>query len=212
MTYEQLQAANATIKTTSIKGKPYAEVNQRIKAFRMVFPEGFIRTHLLSDENGVCKFAADVGYYDNGNAIVLGTGTAFESKSSSFINKESYIENCETSAVGRALGMAGFGIDTAVCSAEELMNAMLNQNDTEQNVTKQNDTKQPQKDGLKTADYADGTLLCPKCGKPVLKEYSKKDKIWLEPKDVLEKCGGVCYPCFKQQIEEAKKEKENRND
>ncbi len=32
-------------------------------------------------------------------------------KEVSFINKTSYIENCETSAVGRALGMAGFGLD-----------------------------------------------------------------------------------------------------
>jgi hypothetical protein len=35
--------------------------------------------------------------------------------------------NCETSAVGRALGMCGFGIDTSVASAEEVQNAMANQ-------------------------------------------------------------------------------------
>ena len=49
-------------------------------------------------------------------------------ENSSFINKTSYIENCETSAVGRALGMAGIGIDTAVASAEEVQNAINNQN------------------------------------------------------------------------------------
>ena len=42
-------------------------------------------------------------------------------------NKTSYIENCETSAVGRALGMCGFGIDTSIASAEEVQNAMANQ-------------------------------------------------------------------------------------
>jgi uncharacterized lipoprotein NlpE involved in copper resistance len=70
--------------------------------------------------------------YANGDRVtnsLLGTGHAYEKESSSFINKTSYIENCETSAVGRALGMAGFGIDTSVCSAEELTNAINNQED-----------------------------------------------------------------------------------
>lgn len=128
ITYEQIKQANDTIITTDIKGKAYAEVNQRIKAFRMLFPCGWINTELISNENGVCIFGASVGTYDdNGNAITLGTGHAYEKEDSTFINKTSYIENCETSAVGRALGMAGFGIDTSVASAEEVQNAIANQ-------------------------------------------------------------------------------------
>ena len=128
ITFEDIKRANSSIKTTAVQGKDYAEVNQRIKAFRMLFPAGFITTELKSVENGVCIFGATVGYYDeNNNAIVLGTGTAYEKEGSSFINKTSYIENCETSAVGRALGMAGLGIDTSVASAEEVQNARLNQ-------------------------------------------------------------------------------------
>ena len=50
-----------------------------------------------------------------------------EKESTSYINKTSYIENCETSAVGRALGMAGFGIDTSVASYEEVSNAIAQQ-------------------------------------------------------------------------------------
>ena len=61
------------------------------------------------------------------NGSILGTGTAYEKEGSSFINKTSYIENCETSAVGRALGFAGFGIDTSIASAEEVMNAQYQQ-------------------------------------------------------------------------------------
>ena len=38
ITFEDIQKANETIKTTDIKGKDYAEVNQRIKAYRMVYP------------------------------------------------------------------------------------------------------------------------------------------------------------------------------
>ena len=128
ITYEQIKNANEQIKTTDIKGKEYAEVNQRIKAFRMVYPDGFIATELLSNDNGVCVFKASVGFYDESNTPrAIGTGTAYEKEGSTYINKTSYIENCETSAVGRALGMAGFGIDTSVASAEEVQNAMANQ-------------------------------------------------------------------------------------
>jgi hypothetical protein len=128
ITYAEIKKANETIKTTDIKGKDYAEVNQRIKAFRMVYPTGRIQTVLLSNENGVCVFSAEVGYYtEQGEYQILGTGTAYEKESSSFINKTSYIENCETSAVGRALGMCGFGIDVSVASAEEVQNAINNQ-------------------------------------------------------------------------------------
>ena len=130
VTYEQIQKANESIKTTDIKGKEYAEVNQRIKAFRMVYPTGFIENEMMSNEKGVCVFKSTVGYYDTtGERKVLGVGTAYEEEDSSFINKTSYIENCETSACGRALGMCGFGIDTSVASAEEVQNAINNQND-----------------------------------------------------------------------------------
>ena len=128
MKYLDLAIANETIRTTDIKGKEYAEVNQRIKAFRMVYPQGTIVTDMISNENGICVFKARVST-DDGH--ILGTGTAYEKEDSSFINKTSYIENCETSAVGRALGMAGFGIDVSVASAEEIQNAMQNQNVTQ---------------------------------------------------------------------------------
>ena len=128
ITFEDIQKANETINTTNIKGKEYAEVNQRIKAFRMLYPNGTIETKLLNNENGICIFKAVVGYLDeNQNLIILGTGTAYEKENSTFINKTSYIENCETSAVGRALGMAGFGINTSVASAEEVNNAIQQQ-------------------------------------------------------------------------------------
>jgi hypothetical protein len=126
--YLDLAIANETIKTTDIKGKEYAEVNQRIKAFRMVYPEGTIETEMLSNENGVCIFKAIV----KNNDKILGTGTAYENEGSTFINKTSYIENCETSAVGRALGMCGFGIDVSVASAEEVQNAIANQQEPTQ--------------------------------------------------------------------------------
>lgn len=132
-TFEQIATANETIKTTGIerynksKGKKevkqYAEVPQRVKAFRMVYPGGGIRTELLQDTSERCTFRAEV--YDEEGAL-LGSGTAFEEKKGT-INTTSYIENCETSAVGRALAFAGFGIDTSIASAEELQAAHAKQ-------------------------------------------------------------------------------------
>lgn len=127
--YEDIKRANESIRTTNIKGKDYAEVNQRIKAFRMIYPQGFIDTQMQSNDNGVCIFRAEVGFclMEGQERYVLGVGHAYEKEGSTFINKTSYIENCETSAIGRALGMAGFGIDTSVASAEEVQNAITNQ-------------------------------------------------------------------------------------
>lgn len=121
--FEDIQKANESIVTTDIKGKSYAEVNQRIKAFRMVYPMGTIETEMVSNENGVCIFRTNI--YDGEK--LLATGTAYEKEGSTFINKTSYIENCETSSIGRALGIAGFGIDTSIASAEEVQNAINNQ-------------------------------------------------------------------------------------
>jgi hypothetical protein len=126
ITYEDIAKANETIKTTDIKGKDYAEVNQRIKAFRMVYPNGTIKPTMISNENGICIFKVEV-YSER--YTLLAVGHAYEKEGSTFINKTSYIENCETSAVGRALGMCGFGIDTSVASAEEVENAIANQNE-----------------------------------------------------------------------------------
>lgn len=131
-TFEDLVKANGLIKTTNVSGKDYAEVNQRVKAFRCVYPEGFILTELVSNENGICVFRAQVGYYNEaGSPVIIATGTAYEKENSTFINKTSYIENCETSAVGRALGMAGYGIDKSIASAEEVQNAITNQKKAE---------------------------------------------------------------------------------
>ncbi len=135
ISYEDLKKANDSIVTVDVKDKPYATVTERIKAFRKLYPEGFICTDILSNENGVCIIKATVGFVnENGERQVLGTGTAYEKENSSFINKTSYIENCETSACGRALGMCGLGIDTDVASAEEVKTATLQQ-EAEKHIT-----------------------------------------------------------------------------
>lgn len=111
------------MESINIKGKEYIPVNERIKEFWKRYPDGNIITEIISNDNGVCVFKATI--YINGT--VVATGHAYEKETSSFINKTSYIENCETSAVGRALGILGIGIDTSIASAEEVDNAIYQQ-------------------------------------------------------------------------------------
>lgn len=125
--WNKIQFANSSINTTEIKGKDYAEVNQRVKAFRFVYPRGTIKTNTQitgQEDSRLCLVEARV-YDDLGN--LLADGIAEEKEGSTFINKTSFIENAQTSAVGRALGFAGFGIDTSIASKEEVENAVNNQ-------------------------------------------------------------------------------------
>ena len=115
-------------KTVNIKGKEYVEVNERVKYFREEYKGWAIETEMLSNDEGVCVFKAIIK--DEAGAIKA-VGHAYEKESSSFINKTSYIENCETSAVGRALGFLGIGIDASIASSDEVMNAMNNQDTDE---------------------------------------------------------------------------------
>lgn len=119
-----LTEANAHLKSLDIKGKDYIPVNERIKAFRFIYPRGQIITEIIGLADGVCTMKASV--YDNEGRL-LATGHGQEKEGSTFINKTSYIENCETSCVGRALGNAGIGLDDGFASYEEVANAKLQQ-------------------------------------------------------------------------------------
>ena len=121
-----LQEANSMLKSMDIKGKDYTPVNERIKAFRYVYPTGQILTEIIGLADGICTIKASV--FDEEGRL-LATGHAQEKETSSFINKTSYIENCETSAVGRALGNAGIGLDNGFASYEEVANAKKQQED-----------------------------------------------------------------------------------
>jgi hypothetical protein len=165
ISYEDISEVNKRIKTTDIKGKAYADVNERIKAFRKLFPTGMIQTEMISNENGVCVFKAIVA---DERGSILGTGHAYEKEGSTFINKTSYIENAETSAVGRALGMAGIGIDTSGASYEEVANAMANQTETKP-APKKAATKPTQDSRALLREYIkanglDGNMIAQVCG------------------------------------------------
>lgn len=125
MDFEALQKINEKLKSIDLKGKAYVQVNERVKGFREICPNGRIETEIVDLTDGVVTMKTYI--YDEEGKL-LSTGYAQEKEVSSFVNKTSYIENCETSAVGRALGWCGIGVDGSMASAEEVANAIINQN------------------------------------------------------------------------------------
>tara|TARA_R110000851_G_scaffold289124_1_gene443258 strand:- start:189 stop:743 length:555 start_codon:yes stop_codon:yes gene_type:complete len=116
-------------KTTNIKGKQYVEVNERIKFFRQEnqYKNWGIQTDfpMLASDEVVCKCTIT-----DTDGMVVAQGHAHELKANGMINKTSFVENCETSAVGRALAMLGIGVDTSIASANEVETAIAQQNNT----------------------------------------------------------------------------------
>ncbi len=111
------------MKTVSIKGKEYVTVAERLKFFRTSeeFKNWAIEVEWLKiTENTVMAKAL----IKDQNGVIKSTGTAMEDKDTSNINKTSMVENCETSAIGRALGNLGIGLDGGdVATYEEVVRA-----------------------------------------------------------------------------------------
>lgn len=111
-----------------IHGKEYLTVARRINDFRAMHPDYGVHTEILSiDENTVVCRAV----ITDAEGRQLSSGIAEEHRRASKINQTSATENCETSAVGRALaflGMAG----TEIASADEVAGAIAQQGDGDQ--------------------------------------------------------------------------------
>lgn len=145
--------SNYQFKTTNIKGKEYVEVNQRVIAFRNLSEyKGFsLETEILHLDSDSCVVRATIR---NAEGSVVAQGMAQEDKSSSRINQTSYVENCETSAVGRALGFLGIGIETSIATADEVDMAIKKQDSTpqaSQPATQENDVFKNSIDYIKSA-------------------------------------------------------------
>jgi hypothetical protein len=117
----------ADMKTITVAGgKSYAEVGERVKAFKEKYGDsGSIITIIVQndDEKVVTQSQCIV------NGVVLGTGHAEEIRGSTQVNKSSALENAETSSIGRAVSFAtGFMSDgSKIASAEEIQNAIVQQ-------------------------------------------------------------------------------------
>ena len=114
------------MKTINIKGKDYIPVNERLLHFRSSDKFKMWQIHEdvieVSETEGIFK----VTICDQ-NGTIIASAHSQEYRDSSYINKTSFLENGFTSALGRALGYLGIGIDTSIASAEEVETAVNNQ-------------------------------------------------------------------------------------
>ena len=111
----------------NIHGKSYLTVARRINDFRDKHPDYGVHTEILSIDESTVVCRAII---TDANGRQVSSGIAEEHRRASKINQTSATENCETSAVGRALaffGMAG----TEIASADEVAGAISQQKQNE---------------------------------------------------------------------------------
>lgn len=135
----------------NIRGKEYQTVALRVSKFREVHPDWELSTEIIKADEKVVIMQARI-YNQDGKCI--STGHAEELRASSQINSTSALENCETSAIGRALAAAGFG-GTEFASANEVQNAIAQQKEPKEKVTELKPrANRPKEELLKLVDDA----------------------------------------------------------
>lgn len=111
--------------TINIKGSQYTLVKDRILFFNKEYPNGSITTQLISkpDDERVVVRATVIPDCDKPERVFSDYSQALWGDG--FINKTSAIENCSTSAVGRALGFMGIGVIDSIASKDEIDKAEI---------------------------------------------------------------------------------------
>lgn len=97
----------------------YIPVHERIEKFYGLYPNGRINTEIIGNVNGIVVIKA-AAYRERDDADPSATGHAYEKEGEGYINKTSHIENCETSAIGRALANLGIEVSRGIASREEM--------------------------------------------------------------------------------------------
>lgn len=109
----------------NIHGKEYKTVAKRVDEFRKDHKTdmSIVTSIIVADEKTVVMKAE----ISDKEGRIIATGFAEEKRDASTINKTSALENCETSAIGRALANFGLG-GGEYASADEVANAISQQN------------------------------------------------------------------------------------
>ena len=107
----------------SIRGREYLTVAYRVKQFRVDHPDWQIHTDIIHMDDDRVVVRAEIC---DSAGVTVASGHAEEKRSASQINQTSALENCESSAVGRALAFAGYG-GSEIASADEVQNAIYQQ-------------------------------------------------------------------------------------
>tara|TARA_R100000808_G_scaffold7129_1_gene21032 strand:+ start:11868 stop:12569 length:702 start_codon:yes stop_codon:yes gene_type:complete len=132
----KINGKDYVIKTVKIGGKDYVMVDERLRIFHEIYPNGSIETtvnietefltYLATKSQAPVLAVRAVVTPDVSVPERFFTGHAYEVEGSTFINDGSALENCETSAVGRALAMLNIGLIGDVASFDEVANAQAN--------------------------------------------------------------------------------------
>ena len=149
--------------TVKIHGKDYSEVKDRIPLFWQKHPEGCINTDIVEVAPDYVVIKAFL-YANQTDPRPLATGLAHELRTASKINQASYVENCETSAIGRALANYGMAGTSERPSAEEMQKAERTKGQLHNEIAE----------------------LCRELGKEVDEVYTKSKAAWKKKELSLE--------------------------
>ena len=97
----------------------YETVEDRLARFWVDHPAGRITTAMMNYDGDSCVFRAEI-YFDAIQSEPTATGYAEEIRGSSPVNKTAFVENCETSAIGRGLANCGYATHGKRPSREEM--------------------------------------------------------------------------------------------
>jgi hypothetical protein len=104
----------------------YETVESRLEKWNGEYPDGRIETELIEASNTRFIVMAKL-FKTEADAKPCSTGLAFEVITEKGVNSTSALENCETSAIGRALANAGFAAKGKRASREEMAKVNNNQ-------------------------------------------------------------------------------------
>jgi hypothetical protein len=164
-------------KAIQFKGKAYVLVSDRVNYFNEVYPNGSIQTQLISEPSADMVVVKAIVTPDTKEPrFFTGYSQAKWSDTSSFVNKTSALENCETSAVGRALAFMGIGVIDSIASVDEIKKA----ENTSPSPLKQTNLSQPSNSTNNEFNHS----KCQKCGSPIAISSTGKPycsaKCWLK--------------------------------
>lgn len=112
-----------TNKAIDIKGKKYVLVSDRVLYFNETYPNGSITTQRIMWDNPEIEIIKATVTPDCDKPNRFFTWYSQAKWWDGFINKTSALENCETSAVGRALAMMWIWVIDSIASVDEINKA-----------------------------------------------------------------------------------------
>jgi hypothetical protein len=137
MAIKQASQKAGQLKAVDFKGRRYVQVHSRLNSLRGCGEDGIVWENGKGKdwgiENVIVKFDDKHAMIqtritdETGRLRSTGEAVEYRDDKNSFVNAHSYLENCATSAMGRALAALGIGTEDSFASADELAVAISQQ-------------------------------------------------------------------------------------